>query len=177
MNKHFIIYQTTNKINGRFYVGMHATTNIDDGYLGSGKRIKAEIKKYGRENFERKVLERLSSKEALVLREKEIVTEHLRADPLCLNLKNGGEGGGTFTDEARRKGICLSNQSLSKRAAVSKAVTESNKRRHAAGEITPPTFAGRKHSEETKQKMRDTLRRRREFNRAGGVWEPITSGR
>lgn len=93
MDKHFIIYKTTNLLNGRYYIGMHITTNIDDGYLGSGRRIKAEIKKYGRENFSRVILEELPTKTSLVSREAQLVNEELRADPLCLNLKNGGEGG------------------------------------------------------------------------------------
>lgn len=100
MDKYFIIYKTTNLLNGRYYIGMHVTTNINDGYLGSGRRIKAEIKKYGRENFSRVVLAELSSKTELAEREASIVTEELRSDPLCLNLKNGGEGGGRiWSDE------------------------------------------------------------------------------
>lgn len=72
---------------------MHSTKNVDDGYLGSGKRIRAEVKKYGKENFEKVILEELPTRKALADREREIVNEVLRQDPLCLNLKNGGEGG------------------------------------------------------------------------------------
>src|SRR5271157_3901627 len=94
--KHFL-YRVTNILNGRFYVGMHSTENVDDGYLGSGKRIKREIKKHGKENFKKKILEELPSRNALEEREAEIVNEELLRDPLCLNLKNGGEGGGKFS--------------------------------------------------------------------------------
>ena len=41
----FTIYKTTNLINGRFYVGMHKTNDLDDGYMGSGKMIQRAIKK------------------------------------------------------------------------------------------------------------------------------------
>ena len=40
-------YITTNKINGKRYVGMHSTDNIDDKYLGSGQLLIKAINKYG----------------------------------------------------------------------------------------------------------------------------------
>ncbi len=93
MDKHFLVYRTTNLLNGRYYIGMHSTENVDDGYLGSGRRLKAEVKKYGRENFERIVIDDLASKEAMSNLEASLVTEEVLRDPLCLNLKIGGEGG------------------------------------------------------------------------------------
>ena len=54
--KRFIIYRTTNKIDGKFYIGQHVTKNLEDGYLGSGKRIGYAIRKYGPENFIREIL-------------------------------------------------------------------------------------------------------------------------
>ena len=45
------IYQTKNLINGKTYVGVHATNNLNDGYLGSGCRLLNSIKKHGRKNF------------------------------------------------------------------------------------------------------------------------------
>lgn len=93
MKKMHVIYQVTNKINGRFYVGMHSTFDINDGYFGSGRRIKAEIAKYGLENFEKKILEVLPDRKALELREAEIVDAVLLKNRLCLNLKLGGAGG------------------------------------------------------------------------------------
>jgi hypothetical protein len=96
MNKYYVIYRVTNKLNSRFYIGMHTTNNPNDGYLGSGKRIKAEVKKYGKDNFVKEILEYLPNREALANREKEIVNEELLQNPLCLNLKNGGEGGNIY---------------------------------------------------------------------------------
>ena len=48
--KHFI-YRTTNLLNGKFYVGRHSTTNMNDGYFGSGIVLKKAIEKYGIENY------------------------------------------------------------------------------------------------------------------------------
>lgn len=52
MYKYHFLYQTTNLINGKIYVGIHST---DD--LGSGIALINAIKKYGKENFEREILE------------------------------------------------------------------------------------------------------------------------
>src|ERR1039458_6599499 len=98
-----ILYRTTNILNNRFYVGMHSTKNLDDGYLGSGKRIKRELRKYGRENFKKEILEVLPSRRALEEREAQIVNRELLTNPLCLNLKNGGEGGGGLFNEEHAK--------------------------------------------------------------------------
>ena len=44
------IYKTTCNVTKRYYIGMHSTTNLEDGYLGSGKRLRYSIRKYGKEN-------------------------------------------------------------------------------------------------------------------------------
>ncbi len=118
MSKHFIIYKTTNHQNGRYYIGMHETADIDDGYLGSGRRIKAEVKKYGRENFTREVLRALSSREEMKLAEEQLVNEKILADPLCLNLKNGGEGGGKIWSEEHRKKFIASARTTNLRGTT-----------------------------------------------------------
>jgi hypothetical protein len=92
--KYHYIYRTTCLVTGRFYVGMHSTDNLDDGYLGSGKVLWYSRQKYGDEQHSKEIIEMCPTREALKLREKEIVNEQLLADPLNINLKYGGEGGG-----------------------------------------------------------------------------------
>jgi group I intron endonuclease len=113
---HYIIYKTTNLLNGMHYVGSHQTENLNDGYLGSGKHLKRAILKYGKENFKFEILYSLSSKEEMFDVEREIVNESFVTDPLTYNLKIGGSGG---------------NPSI------------------------VGAFKGRKHSTETKEKIRN----------------------
>lgn len=44
-----IIYKTTNKINGKIYIGRYCGNRSS--YLGSGSYLKRAIRKYGKDNF------------------------------------------------------------------------------------------------------------------------------
>lgn len=58
-----IIYKTTNLINNKIYVGQDKNNNPY--YLGSGKILLRAIKKYGRDNFSKKILEICNSNDEL----------------------------------------------------------------------------------------------------------------
>jgi hypothetical protein len=49
-----VIYCITNLINGKKYIGSDSNNNPN--YLGSGTHIKKAIKKYGRENFTKTII-------------------------------------------------------------------------------------------------------------------------
>ena len=68
--KYYLIYQITNNINGKIYIGKHETDNLDDDYFGSGKHLKHAQKKYGLENFTKTILYYLQNKEEMNLLEK-----------------------------------------------------------------------------------------------------------
>ena len=67
--KYHYIYKTTNLKNGKFYVGMHSSDNLNDGYLGSGTRLRRSIRKNGKENFKIEILEFFPNRLSLSLRE------------------------------------------------------------------------------------------------------------
>lgn len=103
--KYHIIYKTTCLVTGRYYIGMHSTDNLDDGYLGSGVHLTRSVKKYGKEQHLREILEFLPNRDLLKAREEELVTEDIvRNDVLCMNLIKGGGGNDReygFTNKTR----------------------------------------------------------------------------
>ena len=89
----YYLYEIRNNINGKIYVGVHKTENLDDGYMGSGKVIQRAIKLYGAENFTKVILETFENAEAMYAREKEVVNEEFLEREDVYNLRRGGHGG------------------------------------------------------------------------------------
>jgi hypothetical protein len=90
MKKYYFVYKTTNLINGKFYIGVHATKNVNDGYLGSGKRLHDAIKCHGVENFNREILKFFDSYADALYYEQLLVTPELVESDNCYNLCEGG---------------------------------------------------------------------------------------
>lgn len=67
--KLFLVYRTTNILNGKTYIGCHETYDINDSYLGSGKLLKRAIEKYGRQYFEKDIIEVCSDRQTMFNRE------------------------------------------------------------------------------------------------------------
>lgn len=85
------MYKTTNVITKEFYIGVHSTYNLNDGYLGSGVKLWRKIQEYGRDKFEKEILEFFETPENKFNREKELVNKEMLQDPLCMNLVKGGK--------------------------------------------------------------------------------------
>jgi hypothetical protein len=97
------IYKIINKQNGRWYIGK--TNGQDPNYMGSGKLLKQAYAKYGKQNFEKIILEICSSLVELNQREQHWITESgALSDPLSYNLAEGGSGGdlSKFIDYKKR---------------------------------------------------------------------------
>jgi len=132
--KYHYIYKTTCIITNKFYIGMHSTDNLEDGYLGSGKRLWYSINKHGKDNHICEILEFLPDRNSLKAREKEIVNEELIGEELCMNLAlggNGGEGSKFLTKEQLSKGAINANKvkwsNPEFRSKISKIVSKRNK--------------------------------------------------
>jgi hypothetical protein len=91
--KYHYIYKTTCLATGRYYIGMHSTDDLEDGYVGSGKFLWHSIRKHGREGHKCEILEMMPTRADLRKREAELVNEDALKDSNCMNLKLGGEGG------------------------------------------------------------------------------------
>lgn len=102
MSRVHLIYKTTCLVTGRYYIGMHSTANLEDGYLGSGKLLHRSLKKYGRDSHTREVLFYAPDRAELSLLEKSIVTSEMLNDSMCMNIRPGGDGG--FSTEERKRG-------------------------------------------------------------------------
>ena len=112
--KYHFIYKTTNLLNGKYYIGMHSTDNLNDGYMGSGKRLRYSVNKYGKENHKVEVLEFFDDRKQLAAREKEIVNLNEIAKEECLNLCVGGQGG-FINEEGYKKGAKKMSEIISER--------------------------------------------------------------
>ena len=157
------IYKTTCNITGRYYIGMHSTSNLEDGYVGSGRRLWLSINKHGKENHLIEILEWLPDRCSLKLREKEIVNEDLLKDEKCMNLKLGG-GGGLPSDQQSitniRKGASIFLKNKWKdpeyRGRMLIIAKENNRLAHINGNCRYDNFKGKSHTAETKKKMSES---------------------
>lgn len=154
LKKYHYIYKTTNLLNEKYYIGVHSTNNLEDGYLGSGKYLWRSLKKYGKENFKIEILEFYNNREELMEREKELVTLDKIKDSLCMNLKPGGRGG-----------LCNDEHAYKFHAAGGRAVRKLLSKRHHERFKNDPIYRarcieqmlgkqkwlGKQHTEETKK--------------------------
>lgn len=161
-NIHYL-YKTTCIITDRYYIGMHSTTNIDDGYMGSGTRLKYSIRKYGKENHTKDIMEFFDSRELLIEGEKKAITPDMLVDKMCMNLKEGGSGG--FANQKHQEKTSkagklaflekLKNDEVF-RANHSKKMSDIKKKACLNSEIIKNLnydWTGKKHSGETKKLM------------------------
>lgn len=193
--KYHYIYKTTCQVTGKFYVGMHSTNNLEDGYLGSGKILGYSIGKHGRENHKLQILEFCETRDELKKREAELVNEELLADPLNINLKYGGEGGWTSNasikgNRSTKRNTLVLREKLKDQTAreeFSRKISIANKASYENGRLIAGCFADnsevikRAWSNGAKEKRSET-RLKNKFQQGennsqfGTKWAWVTSG-
>jgi len=110
----YTIYQITNIVNNKIYVGAHQTADSNDGYMGSSKILEAAMAKYGVENFKKEILHIVDNDEHMYSLECEIVNEDFVVRKDTYNIRIGGRGGWNH----------INNDPATKQAALEKARTK-----------------------------------------------------
>lgn len=98
--RYHYLYQITNIVNGKIYIGIHSTTNLEDGYEGSGTLLGYAISKYGLNNFEKEILSFYNNRMEVAKAEFEIVNEEFVNDPNTYNMTIGGEVQDRWKDDS-----------------------------------------------------------------------------
>lgn len=177
---HFYTYKITNLLNGKIYIGVHKTENLEDNYMGSGKVLNRAKDKHGIENFHKEILKFHKTQEEMFAHEAELVTRDFIARNDVYNIKLGGEGGWDFVNRVRtteelkniqRKG----GRSYAKRITTDTEFREKVLSKHRKLRSTPEfkakisitlkavwaenghPWTGKTHSEESKAKARETF--------------------
>ncbi len=149
LKEYNFVYVTTNLVDGKQYIGDHSTNNLNDGYLGSGRPyFKNALIKYGKENFEIKILEQFKTKEKAFNAQEKWINEYNTLVPFGYNIspKGGHLFKGSMSEETKRK-IGNANKISLKGMIHSPEVIE--KRRQSLIGVG----LGLKHTEKTKKKM------------------------
>jgi len=160
----YTIYKTTNKINGKYYIGKHKTSDLNDGYMGSGKLLRRAITKYGIENFTKEILHVFDNEKEMNDKEKELVV-------ICedsYNLCPGGHGGFGYINSipnnpTHTPEFCRSISPFGTKFHIETGKTNGwfssggNRSKELGVGIHNPkirgSFKGFKHSQETRQKL------------------------
>jgi len=186
--KYHYIYKTTNIKNGKYYIGMHSTDNLEDGYMGSGKRLRRSLKKYGKQNFKSEILEFLPNRVSLIEKEKELINEKLLKDSLSMNIKKGGEGGFVNNEHKIKfinEAVKMFNINKEKMVERKKWLWDNDKewrdnfsKKLSNSKIGNISWTGLHHTEETKRKIskKNSINQKGENNSQFGTrW--VTNGK
>lgn len=185
----YTIYKITNKLDGKIYIGKHQTTDLGDGYMGSGKILKRAIDKHGLENFTKEILFQFDNEADMNAKESELVTKEFVEEDTNYNLCPGGHGGFGYINtvvwdrESRQKhnkriSPFGHDNTIKYAEEMRLGGIKGNKirsKRIKEGKIDPRTFLGKNHTEETKQKMRKSKNQGSKNPQWGTMW--ITNGK
>lgn len=117
-----------------YYLGKHVTSNLNDGYKGSGYKLHKYYNQHP-DDYTFTILEFYSNKTELSIAEQKLIGDLWKTDPYCLNCMSGGTGSWRHINETGRSSHKGENNPMYGK---------------------PGTMLGRHHSEESKQKMSES---------------------
>lgn len=144
----YLIYKITNQKNGLIYIGKHKTTDIDDGYMGSGTKLIKAIRKQGVGSFEKEILFSFDTPEEMDSKEKELVNEEFISRKDTYNMKIGDDGGWDHINANKIYYNSKRAKTRSNRTAEEIELEKRNRSKAVSGENNP-MFGVRRFGEES----------------------------
>lgn len=133
--KFHYVYKITCTVDNRWYIGIHSTDKLDDGYFGSGTDLAKSKRQYGLENHTMEILEFCESRDEIRKREAELITWMEVFDPDCMNKVPGG-GSGSWEHANNLRLNCYPGKSTNE-----KVLSALDKAREVSGaKIADPEF-------------------------------------
>lgn len=179
---HYYLYEIKNNINGKIYIGIHKTNNLNDGYMGSGKILNRAFKLYGVEHFTKRILETFNSANEMRAREKEVVNDEFLARNDTYNIMRGGNGGFDYinktinlADRNRKISANRDYKNPNYLEKLGKSISEGKQDKNNPNNF--PSFKGKTHSADTLLKMSSAQKERVKTtpnSQLGTMW--ITNG-
>lgn len=160
IKQYHIIYQIINIRTNEYYIGVHSTDNVNDGYLGSGQRIKAAIKKYGKETFVKQIMSYFPTREEAILEEAKLVNIQVLSDPKCLNLIAGGKTTSRDPSDTTRQRQSVARRGWSPSDETRQKMSMAKLGQPSKRKGTKQIKIGKPHSPETKQKISESSKNR-----------------
>lgn len=142
------IYETTNLVNGKKYIGQHRSEKLDSKYYGSNKVLRSDIRIYGKENFSIKIIKECYSQE-----------EMDKYEVYYIKLFNAHKSSMYYNINCESGHCRIKNHSRKSLEKMSKSQREkwikNPQLRIQHSKIISKSRIGMKHSKETKQKLRE----------------------
>ena len=167
-------------INGKTYIGQHKfSLDKKDYYMGKGILITKAIKKYGKENFKKDIIEVVLSQFETNVLEKYYIAKERAIGKAEYNIADGGEGCGGWnkgkhhSEKTKRKigennigkhGMPKSEEAKKKMAEAHKGKPLSEEHKKKLKGRTPWN-KGKKMSEEYKEKLSESHKRQPAWNK------------
>lgn len=167
----YTVYQTTNLVNNKIYIGVHKTENAHDSYMGSGPLIRKAIDKYGIGNFKKDILFIFETKSDAYAKESELVNSLFISRSDTYNLTLGGYGSWAHIDSSGENNPMKNPESRAKLSKSIKATRSKNpefynKVSAKNWQIASNNKIGKKHSEDTKERQSQGILKFYETNKS-----------